>query len=188
MLENSTDPGWLPTALADFDRVLIDHAHCEKKAAATAMALVAAYPERSRLVRQLSALALEEIRHFRAVHEQICARGLVFGRDPGDRYAQALLRLCRNGREERLTDRLLISGLIEARSHERLNLLAEALPDPELQLFYRFLARAEAGHAELFRDLALTYADSAVTHARLGELALAEAQILASLPIEPRIH
>ena len=47
-------------------------------------------------------------------------------RDPGDPYAQKLIALARP-REGRLTDRLLIFGFIEARSHERLELLAKNL-------------------------------------------------------------
>ena len=87
------------------------------------MALVAAYPDRERLVRRLSSLAIEELRHFRSVYACIRRRGLVLGRDPGDPYAQALRRLVRSSGEGRLTDRLLVCALIEARSQERLDLL-----------------------------------------------------------------
>ena len=88
----------------------------------------------------------------------------------------------------RLTDLLLVCALIEARSHERLALLGEHLEDSELQRFYRTLAQAEAGHAKLFVRLAKTYADPAEVEQRWIELAAAEAEILASRPIEPRIH
>ena len=40
-------------ALGGLDELLVDHAHCEKKAAAQALSLVNAYPERERLVRRL---------------------------------------------------------------------------------------------------------------------------------------
>lgn len=184
-----TDPRWLEAALEDFDAVLADHAHAEKKAAAQAMALVGAYPDRDLLVRRLSALALEELRHFRSVYEHLRARGLSLGRDPGDPYAQALMRLVRVGRpEDRLVDRLLVPGLIEARSAERLSLLADALPDPQLCDFYRSLAKAELGHADLFRQLAEDAVPADRVAQRLGELASAEAGILRDLPIEARIH
>jgi tRNA-(ms[2]io[6]A)-hydroxylase len=188
VIERSTDPRWLAVALEHFDEVLVDHAHCEKKAAASAMSLVASYPEHERLVRRLSALAIEELRHFRAVHRQLCARGLVLARDAGDPYARALLERVRHGRVQRLIDRLLVAGLIEARSCERLELLAGALPDPELARFYASLARAEAAHADLFVKLALFYGEDEQTRARLSELARAESEILRSLPIRPRIH
>jgi tRNA-(ms[2]io[6]A)-hydroxylase len=186
MLRSSTDARWLPQALAAFDRVLVDHAHCEKKAAASAMALVSAYPDDAQLVARLARLAAEELRHFRQVHDLLVARGLPLGRDPGDPYAQELLALCRTGARERRTDRLLVSALIEARSCERLSLLAEALPDPPLRAFYARLARAEAGHHALFADLALARDPGA--RPRVAELAEAEARIVASLPVLPRIH
>ncbi len=186
MLATKTDTRRVAVALERFDEVLVDHAHCEKKAAATAMALVASYPERERLVRRMSALAIEELRHFRAVHQLLRARGIVLTRDEGDQYVKALLRHMRH--EQRMIDRLLVSGVIEARSHERLGLLADALDDPELSAFYANLSRVEAGHADLFVKLALHYGKPDETRARLAEWVKLEAEILAELPIRPRIH
>ena len=188
MLKSPTDPRWLPCALARLDALLADHAHCEKKAAATALSLVGAYPHRERLVRHLSALAIEELRHFRAVHEQLQARGFRLTRDAGDPYAKQLMQLVRSGGDARLADRLLVAGLIEARSHERLTLLAEGIGEPGLAGFYASLARAESGHARLFVALAEEYAGEARARARLDELASREAEIVAELPLEPRIH
>lgn len=188
MILSATDPRWLALALERVDEVLVDHAHCEKKAAASALSLVAAYPERRHLVRRLSALAIEELRHFRAVHAELVRRGLVLARDPGDPYAVALQKLLRHGREERFLDRLLVCGLIEARSRERLALLAEALPDAGLARLYAKLASAEAGHAELFRELAARYVPPDVVAARLGALARDEAELVRALPLAPRIH
>lgn len=186
MILSPTHPKWLEVALADFDRVLIDHAHCEKKAAASAMSLVAAYPDRERLVRRLSALAIEELRHFRDVHLRLRRRDLTLGRDFGDPYAQALVRLVRPGRG-RLIDRLLVGALIEARSRQRIELLANALADPELAAFYESLAEAEARHADLFVELALHY-DQGDAESRLVTLVAAEEEIVERLPIEPRMH
>ncbi len=183
-----TDPRWLPLALANFDRILLDHAHCEQKAAASAMALVAAYPERSTLVRRCVRLAAEELRHFRLVHDRLIARGLVLDRDRGDPYAKQLLALARTGGEARLVDRLLVAALIEARSHERLSLLAGGLADPELAAFYRSLATSEAGHHRLFVELAEEVAGPEAVAHRLAELALEEARIVTALPLEPRVH
>lgn len=181
------DRQWLRVALADFDRVLIDHAHCEKKAAASAMSLVSGYPDHERLVRRLSALAIEELRHFRAVHRWLRCRGLELGRDPGDPYAQDLQRLVRPGRG-RLTDRLLVAGLIEARSRHRIALLASALRDQELASFYASLAEAEARHAELFLRLACHYDRPELVNARLDALATKEEAILDRSPVRPRMH
>lgn len=188
MIHSATPAGWLAVALGGLDELLVDHAHCEKKAAAQALSLLNAYPERERLVRRLSALAIEELRHFRAVCQRIRARGLTLARDPGDPYARRLQRLVRSSGEARLVDRLLVCGLIEARSHERLALLGDALPDPDLGELYRGLARAEAGHAGLFLDLAVDAGGRERVQARLEELARAEADIVAALPLAPRIH
>ena len=167
--------------------VLIDHAHCEKKAAASAMSLVAGYPQHEELVKKMAGLAVEELQHFRAVYDRIIARGLRLGPDPGDPYAQKLLALARPNRG-RLTDRLLLFGLIEARSHERLYLLGSHLEDPDLATFYQTLAEAESRHSQLFRDLAMQYDAPSSVAARLAELAAQEARIVSSLCIEPRIH
>jgi len=189
-LHSASDPAWVKVALGDFDAVLIDHAHCEKKAALTALAMVSMFPDLDELVRRMSKLAQEELRHFYQVHELMRERGLKLGRDPGDPYAQGLLTLVRKGgrAEDRRTDRLLICALIEARSCERLELLAEALTDEKLRHFYGGLAGAEAGHYRLFVDLAARYDDPARVHERLKELAADEARILAALPILPRVH
>lgn len=187
MLVSETSPAWVAAATADIDSVLVDHAHCEKKAAASAMSLVVGYPEYEELVRRMSALAVEELQHFRAVYEKIVQRGLGLGRDQGDPYAQQLMALARPN-EGRLTDRLLLFGLIEARSHERLELLATHLDGAELKRFYGDLAKAESRHAALFRELACLYDDAAAVEKRLSELAAAEAAIVATLPVEPRIH
>ena len=103
-------------------------------------------------------------------------------------YARQLQVSVRGPRDERLLDRLLVAGLIEARSCERLGLLAAALSDAELSALYASLARAEAGHATLFRDLASELFTASGVDARLAELTKIEARIVAALPIEPRIH
>ncbi len=188
MIRSATDPRWLKAALEDFNALLVDHAHCEKKAAATALSLVSSYPEYERVVQRMSALAIEELRHFRAVLRLMRKRGVALTRDPGDPYVQALLKQMRHGLTTRLVDRLLVAGVIEARSHERLGLLADALDDPELSAFYANLSRVEAGHADLFVKLALHYGKPDETRARLAEWVKLEAEILAELPIRPRIH
>lgn len=188
-LASTTCHRWVEVSVAHLDLVLVDHAHCEKKAAASAMSLVAGYPQYDSLVRQLSALAVEEIQHFRAVYDRLRERGLKLDRDPGDPYAQRLLALARPmPHEGRLLDRLLLFGLIEARSRERLALLARHLTDPLLAGFYNQLATAEGRHAQLFESLAAELCGRRATSERIPALVAAEASILAELPIEPRIH
>ena len=51
-------------ALAHLPEILHDHAHCEKKAASTAIGLVFRYPDHPGLALPLAALAREELEHF----------------------------------------------------------------------------------------------------------------------------
>jgi tRNA-(ms[2]io[6]A)-hydroxylase len=187
LLRSATDPRWVAAALGDLDRTLGDHAHCEKKAAASALKLVADHPDLPHLVRPLAKLAQEETQHFLAVLNELQRRGAPLPPDDGDPYVQALLRRVRGGRE-RLLDRLLVAALVEARSCERLRLLGDALPEPRLAELYLRLAQSEAGHEALFVDLARAVAGAAAADARLAALAEEEARIVAHLPLLPRIH
>ena len=59
---------WIQAALANQDILLIDHAHCEKKAASTAMRLMFRYVDRVDLLNKMSRLAREELIHFEQFH------------------------------------------------------------------------------------------------------------------------
>jgi tRNA 2-(methylsulfanyl)-N6-isopentenyladenosine37 hydroxylase len=85
-------------------------------------------------------------------------------------------------------DSLLISALIEARSHERLGLLGEYCPDPDLAKFYRGLMASEARHYGIYWLLANDYFERTAIEQRLETLAAIESEILATLHPEPRIH
>lgn len=163
VLKTSVDEAWLAVALTDPIALLADHAHCEKKAAASAMALVARYPDDAPLVTEMIALAREELDHFAEVHAVLVARGGTLGADHGDPYVQALLGLLNNSGPpaERLIERLLASAIIEARSYERLRLLGLHHPDPELREVYDRFARAEARHGATFVRLARDAAERA---------------------------
>jgi tRNA 2-(methylsulfanyl)-N6-isopentenyladenosine37 hydroxylase len=189
LLHAPTDPRWLPQALEHFDKVLIDHAHCEKKAAANALSMLQAYPELPGLPAQMARLAREESAHLARVLDLMAARGLVLGKDSGDPYAQGLQKLIRTPSGERKVDRLLVAAIIEARSCERLSLLAEGLEDPALRRFYGELAQSEDGHQSLFYRLAVTAGgDEAAVRERLETLLAREAEILSSIGVRPAIH
>ena len=175
-------------ALASFDEILIDHAHAEKKAASTALSLLANYPEKVDLVARCAHLAHEEIEHFMAVHKILRKRGIKFTHDKKDIYAKELIKHIRKDYIERMTDRLIVAGLIEARSYERLIMLADALDDRELAKFYYDLAKTELGHAALFVELAKQYGGEDLATARLDEFLDIEAEIVKALPIQARIH
>jgi tRNA 2-(methylsulfanyl)-N6-isopentenyladenosine37 hydroxylase len=186
-LRCETGPRWLPNALAHLDAVLVDHAHCEKKAAANALSLLQTYPEVPGLPAQMARLAREESGHLARVLQLLERRGLALGRDPGDPYAQALQALVRTPAAQRQLDRLLVAAIIEARSCERLTLLAEALPDVDLRRFYGELARSEDGHQKLFLRLAARV-HGQETWPRLERLLEAEAELIRRLPIRAAIH
>ncbi len=188
VLQAPTDPRWLPHALAHFDQVLSDHAHCEKKAAANALSMLQAYPEVPGLPAQMARLAREESAHLARVLELIERRGGALGRDGGDPYAQGLQKLLRTPGLERRLDRLLVAAIVEARSCERLALLADGLPEPGLKAFYRELAQSEDGHQALFFRLAAEAHGEAPARERLAALLAAEADLLASLPLRAAIH
>ncbi|MBM4777010.1 MAG: tRNA-(ms[2]io[6]A)-hydroxylase [Archangiaceae bacterium] len=187
-LKAVTSPRWLPHALAHFDEVLIDHAHCEKKAAANALSILQAHPEVPGLPAQMARLAREEASHLAKVLQIMEARGLTLGRDGGDPYAKGLQVLVRNPAKERRLDRLLIAGIIEARSFERLELLASGLTDPALKKFYAELAKSEDGHQKLFVRLAKAVEPEDVVEARLEVLLSAEAELLEVLPLRAAVH
>lgn len=187
-LKTPSQPQWVENAQVDLHRILVDHAHCEKKAAANGMALINRYPDRDMLVRHMFDLVDEEMEHFRYVYDMIRERGWELKRDPGDPYAQALHKLIRKNEPQRMLDHLLVAALIEARSCERFRILSEHIPDPEMAEFYRSLLASEAGHYRIFCDIAREYYPHEEVAARLDELATREAEIVSGLSNEPMMH
>ncbi len=194
-LTRPTDPRWAEIAAQDLDRVLADHAHCEMKAATNALSLATRWPATPRVARALTALAEEELRHFREVLALLEQRGVELGRPDVDAYA-AELRRATNASSDKtpagsLADRLLVGALIEARSCERFRLLADALAgrgDP-LASFYEDLFACEARHYTTLVDLAVdVLGDEPRVRERLEEIARAEGDIAARLGVSPTIH
>jgi tRNA-(ms[2]io[6]A)-hydroxylase len=187
-LASTTDRAWVERARAHLDEILLDHAHCEKKAASTAVSLLFKYAERGELLATLSQLAREELGHFETVLGHLAARGVAFRHQVPSPYAGQLMKAVRAREPGRLVDTLLCSALIEARSCERMRLLAAALDDPALAGLYRGLLAAEARHHESYVALARAVAPEAHVRLRLRELALHEAAVLASAPPIARLH
>jgi tRNA-(ms[2]io[6]A)-hydroxylase len=169
---------WLDAAIERPDLVLIDHAHCERKAAGTALQLMFRYPSDEVLGAALSALAREELEHFEQVLRLLQARGITLRPLPAPAYGATLTAAVRRGAPERMLDAFLVAGLIEARSHERMALLAVHSPDPELQDLYGALLTSEARHFGLYWLLAEERFGRGPTVARLEELAAVEVQAL----------
>ena len=187
-LATATADAWTRRALAHLDEVLVDHAHCEKKAASTAVSLLFRYPEQSRLTLALSRLAREELAHFERVVGVLQARGVPLIHQRPAPYAAALLAAVRSTEPARLVDTLLCMALIEARSCERMQLLADACPDAAVVQLYRELLASEARHHATYVELASLAAPAAVVDARLRELALHESRVLAEPAPLPRLH
>jgi tRNA 2-(methylsulfanyl)-N6-isopentenyladenosine37 hydroxylase len=187
-LQQPTAFAWVEQALANLDTVLLDHSHCERKAAGVALNLMFRYPSSVKLVRQLTAIAQEELQHFEQVNQILENRGVALAPLAPPPYGARLNKQIRPQEPDRLLDTLLVCGLIEARSHERLGLLATHCPDAKLAAFYRGLMASEARHYGIYWTLADTYFDRAIVTQRLEALALVESEILSTLHPEPRIH
>lgn len=190
-LMTPTDPSWVDAVEGDLDRLLSDHAHCELKAAQSALSLVARFAgEAPELVAPLMALAKEETGHFDQVHRRLAARDGALDLPGSDGYVVALRREVRrdHGRYPLMLDRLLINALIEGRSCERFRLLSERLGDADLRAFYRHLMESEARHFVLFKELAEDRFGRALTRERLGVLAEREATVADRLPLGPTVH
>lgn len=187
-LASDTPEGWVDAAAAEVDTLLLDHAHCEKKAASTAINLLFRYSDKPELVRALSALAREELEHFEQVLDLLDARGVPFERLEPSPYAGRLLKAIRPEEPHRLIDTLLCCALIEARSCERMKALSEGLPDAELRAMYKALLASEARHFQTYVDLADRWADPADVRARLTELAAHEASVLVGDDEPFRMH
>ena len=186
-----TNPKWVQAVEADLDQLLRDHAHCELKAAQSALSLVGRYGgEAPEIVAPLLALAEEETAHFQAVHERIEARGDQLSPPSSDDYVCHLRQAARRSRGglHPLLDRLLVAALIEARSCERFKLLSEHLDDAELREFYRDLMASEARHYRLFSDLARNRFGENEARDRAATLTAFEAEICHQLPLGPTVH
>ena len=154
---------WVIEALNHQKELLIDHANCEKKAAATAMKLMYRYTDNSTLLTKMSQLAREELLHFQQVVELMRGRGIRYTQIAPSRYAAGLYQHVSKSGALALVDTLLIGAYIEARSCERFAFLAQVL-DSELGKFYRNLLRSEARH---FQDYLMLAFDAG--HAEVDE-------------------
>lgn len=144
---------WIENALANQDLMLIDHAHCEKKAASTALSLMYRYVDNTDLLNRMSRLAREELRHFEQVLAIMKKRGVDYGHLSPARYAAGLRQEVRTEDPGRLVDVLIVGAIIEARSCERFAALAPQLDD-KLADFYNSLLKSEARHYQDYLALA----------------------------------
>lgn len=179
-LLSRTPASWAERAVSRLPELVSDHAVCELQAAVFALALVGRYPGDPLLVDRLSALAAEELRHFRRATKEARRLGARTHPRRANPYVSALRSACRAGREpEQGLDLLLVGALVEVRSHERfLALVPRLSAEPRLARLYAELAAAEERHGPAYLELAERHAGKGATEARLAELLVVEARAL----------
>ncbi len=187
-LESKTSQAWLDQAISNPIELLIDHAHCERKAAGAALQMMFRYLCEPGLAEALSPLVREELEHFEIVLDVLKSRGYYLKPLQAPPYGSALVKEIRKIEPERMLDSFLISGLIEARSHERMSLLAAYSPDQELRDLYAGLLKSEARHFCLYYKLAEQRFTKEIITSRLKYLAIIESKILSDLHPCPRMH
>ncbi len=152
------------------------------------MNLLFSYVEHSDLTKAMTEIVQEELDHFHQVRAILDRRGIRFYKLSPSAYGAKLHELVEKNEPRRAVDRLLVAGLIEARSCERFGLLRDHLPDRELADFYGSLFESEARHHSTYVRLAKFFQDEEAVHQRLAELAKAEGHIIAAGEEQPRMH
>ncbi|GBO90043.1 tRNA-(ms[2]io[6]A)-hydroxylase [Marinobacter salsuginis] len=181
-----TPQQWIDNALANQDLMLIDHAHCEKKAASTALSLMYRYVDNTDLLNKMSRLAREELRHFEQVLAIMKKRGVEYCHLTPARYAAGLRQAVRTEDPGRLVDVLIVGAIIEARSCERFAALAPFL-DEKLADFYTSLLKSEARHYQDYLSLAEQAAGESI-EARVAEFLALEKALVEEPDTEFRFH
>lgn len=191
-LQSESDQRWLAQVDASLDEILIDHAHCERKAATTALNLLNSYTGDLELGQEMTTIVQEELEHYWMVIKLLNDRHIPFRRLQPGPYGRKLNGLIREREPDRAVDRLLIAGLIEARSCERFNLLRQHFKDRDeiLANFYDSLFESEARHHSTYVRLAESFyaGDRTRVRQRLDELSAAEAIIVAEGSHLARMH
>lgn len=156
-----TDPRWANIAESNLEEILTDHCWCEQKAATNAITLITYNSEHEDLVTELTEIAIEEMQHFKMVHDIIKERGYTLGRERKDDYVNQLVKFCKKdgSRNDAFIDRLLFAAMIEARSCERFRVLSQNIKDEELAKFYYDLMVSEANHYTTFLKFARKYTE-----------------------------
>jgi len=189
-LQFKTKTSWAAIAKEDLQQLLTDHAFAEQKAAANAISIIINYSEETEMVSAMSDIAIEEMEHFRMVHQLMIKRGMVLGREQRNDYAKHLHGFFTktNNRNEALIQRLLIAALIEARSCERFNVFSKNIEDKELSDFYRELMISEANHYKIFLGFARKYQDREIVAVKWNNLLEHEAKFMKERGVNATVH
>ena len=187
-LQSTTPPAFVERFAANAQAMILDHAHCEKKASSTALNMLFRYPEKTELVEVLADIVEEEIQHFKLVLGLMKRRGWAYEKQVPSQYAGKLMVHCATREPDALLDRLIVCALIEARSCERFQLLGQGLEDAELAALFRGLFDSEARHYATYLKLALAYFPEPRVRERLAFLSERESEIITEGDPNPRLH
>ena len=189
-LQFETSTSWAEIAKDNLEQILTDHAFAEQKASANAISIIINYSEETDLVKDMSDIAIEELEHFRMVHQLMIKRGFVLGREQNNDYAKSLQKFFpkTKDRQTALINRLLVAALIEARSCERFKVFSENMQDEELSKFYKDLMVSEANHYTLFLGYARKYMDRKTVDEKWKSLLAFEAEMMKSRGTRATVH
>ncbi|MDY0779370.1 tRNA-(ms[2]io[6]A)-hydroxylase [Tenacibaculum sp. IB213877] len=189
-LKFETETSWVDVAKNGLQQLLTDHAFAEQKAAANATSIIINYSEETELVKDMADIAIEEMEHFRMVHNIMIEKGLVLGQATKNDYALKLQKFFPHtgNRTEALVHRLLVAALIEARSCERFKVFADNMDDAELSKFYLDLMISEANHYTLFLGYARKYMDREIVDKKWNDLLAFEADMMKSRGTIAKVH
>jgi tRNA-(ms[2]io[6]A)-hydroxylase len=189
-LQFETSTSWAEIAKDNLEQILTDHAFAEQKASANAISIIINYSEETDLVKDMSDIAIEELEHFRMVHQLMIQRGFVLGREQHNDYAKSLQKFFpkTKDRQTALINRLLVAALIEARSCERFKVFSENMQDEELSKFYKDLMVSEANHYTLFLEYARKYMDRKTVDEKWKSLLAFEAEMMKSRGTKATVH
>lgn len=189
-LKLPTDPRWANIAEKNIGEILIDHAWCEQKAASMAISFIVTNPDKPELIDEMTALAREEMGHFKMVTDKLKEYGYALGPQRPDEYVKKLQKFFPKGgtRQDGLVHSLLVAALIEARSCERFRLLSEHLTDKNLAKFYFDLMKSEAGHYTMFIKFARKYAPVEIVNAKWNALLEYESELMSTMGSHESVH
>ena len=189
-LKFETETSWVDVAQNGLHQLLTDHAFAEQKAASNAVSIIINYSEETALVKDMSDIAIEEMEHFRMVHNLMADRSMPLGKATKNDYAIKLQKFFphTHNRTEALVHRLLVAALIEARSCERFKVFSENLDDKELSDFYKDLMVSEANHYTLFLGYARQYMDRTIVDQKWNDLLAFEAEMMKTRGTTAKVH
>src|SRR5690606_10739502 len=179
---------WLPQIRANIPAVLIDHAHLERKAATTALNLEK-YDELFDQLSELNSIAIEELQHFELVLGLLKKRGIPFRSPQRSAWTSGMMRAVRRGRKEQVIDHLIVCALIEGRSCEKFQFLAEGIRDLDAELadFYASLVESEGNHYATYLIMA-RHIDEAEASRRLDFFLDLDAELIRKPNPHPMLH